>query len=90
MTKRLPTAAIAVLLAMSIMPVADDASAMPMANARVIKNVASPAIETVQWRGGGWGFGAAAGSPPAEVVPPGDHRSVAQHPNSKPLLPIVR
>ena len=59
MTKRLPAAAIAVLFAMSIMPIADVASAMPIASARVIKNAAPFGIETVQWRGGGWGFGAA-------------------------------
>jgi len=59
MTKRLPAAAIAVLFAMSIMPIADVASAMPMSSARVIKNAAVPAIESVQWRGGGWGIGAA-------------------------------
>ena len=40
MTKRLPAAAIAVLFATNIMPVADVASAMPMASAGVIKNAA--------------------------------------------------
>ena len=60
MTKRLHTAAIAALLALSMSPVANVARAMPIASARVINNAAPPAIETVQWRGGGWGYDAAA------------------------------
>ena len=60
MTKRLHAAAIAALLALSMSPVANVARAMPIASARVINNAARPAIETVQWRGGGWGYDAAA------------------------------
>ena len=54
MTKRLPTAAFAVLLAASTTPIANVASAMPMANALVVKNAAPSDVETVQWRGRGW------------------------------------
>jgi hypothetical protein len=49
----------------SIAPIANVASAMPVANPLGIKNAAAGNIEAVQWRGrgwggrgGGWGFGA--------------------------------
>lgn len=63
MTNRLPAVAAAALLALSIAPFADIASAMPVADALVIKNAAALNVESVQWRhrgwrGGGWGVGA--------------------------------
>ena len=65
MTNQLPTVAVAVLLATSIAPLANVASAMPVADALAIKNAAPTNIETVQWRGRGWrggpGWGVGAG-----------------------------
>jgi hypothetical protein len=63
MTNRLSTLAAAALIAMSIAPFANIASAMPIVDALAIKNAAPTNIETVQWRGrgrrgGGWGIGA--------------------------------
>jgi hypothetical protein len=63
MTNRLLTVAASTLLAISVAPFANVASAMPVANAIVSENTAPTDIETVQWRGrawrgGGWGFGA--------------------------------
>ena len=63
MTNRLPAVAAAALLALSIARFADIASAMPVADALVIKNAAALNVESVQWRhrgwrGGGWGVGA--------------------------------
>ncbi|MGD0027238.1 MAG: BA14K family protein [Xanthobacteraceae bacterium] len=60
MMKRQATIAAAVLFVMSIAPVANVASAMPVGNPLVIKNAAPADIETVRWRGrgAGWGFGA--------------------------------
>ena len=42
---------------MSIAPFANVASAMPVADALAIKNAAPTNIETVQWRGRGYGRG---------------------------------
>jgi hypothetical protein len=57
MSTRLSTLAVAALLAMSIAPFANVASAMPIADALAIKNAAPTNIETVQWRGRGYGRG---------------------------------
>ena len=51
MSTRLSSLAVAALLAMSIAPFANVASAMPVADALVIKNAAPTNIETVQYRG---------------------------------------
>ena len=70
MKNRLPTLAAAALFAMSIVPFANNASAMPVADALALKNAAPTNIETVRWRGpdgtagwhgGGWGPGVGAG-----------------------------
>ena len=64
--------AAAAILAMSAAPLANVASAMPVAGAVAIKNAAPAQTETVQWRGGwrgggwgwrggGWGWGVGAG-----------------------------
>jgi hypothetical protein len=63
MTNRLSTVAAAVLLAISVAPFPNVASAMPVANPIVSENTAPADVETVQWRGGGRrgggsGFGA--------------------------------
>jgi hypothetical protein len=62
MTNRLPGLAAAALLAMSMVPVANVASAMPIADVLALKNAAVTNIETVQFRrrgfGRGIGFGA--------------------------------
>ena len=63
MKNRLPTLAAAALFAMSMVPLANNASAMP-ADALALKNAAPTDIETVRWRGRGgrgWGPGIAAG-----------------------------
>jgi hypothetical protein len=67
MTNRLATIAATALLAVSIAPLANSASAMPIAPLDV-KTVAPSGIETVQWRhwhggwhGGGFGWGLGAG-----------------------------
>ncbi len=66
MTSRLTLAA-AALFAMSIVPFANSASAIPVGHALAIKSAAYAAptnIETVQWRGRGWrgrGWGRGAG-----------------------------
>ncbi len=57
MTNRLPSLAAAALFAMSIAPFANVASAMPVADALAIKNTVPTNIETVYWRGRGWGWG---------------------------------
>jgi hypothetical protein len=57
MRNRVSTLAVAALLAMSIAPFANVASAMPVADALAIKNAAPTNIETVQWRGRGYGRG---------------------------------
>jgi hypothetical protein len=52
------------LLAISVAPFANVASAMPVASAIISANTAPPGLETVQWRGGGWrggGWGLGAG-----------------------------
>ena len=59
----LPAAVAAALLALSVVPFANVASATPVADALAIKNAAPLNVETVQWRhrgwrGGGWGIGA--------------------------------
>ena len=54
MRNRVPNLAIAALLAMSIAPFANVASAMPVADALAIKNAGPTIIETVQWRGRGY------------------------------------
>jgi hypothetical protein len=54
MTNRLPAVAAAALLALSVVPFANVASAMPVADALAIKNAAPANVETVQWRGRGW------------------------------------
>ena len=51
------------MLALSVVPFANVASATPVADALAIKNAAPLNVETVQWRhrgwrGGGWGIGA--------------------------------
>jgi BA14K-like protein len=51
MTNRISSLAVAALLAMSIAPFANVASAMPAADALAIKNAAPTNIETVQYRG---------------------------------------
>jgi BA14K-like protein len=71
MTNRISSLAVAALLAMSIAPFANVASAMPAADVLAIKNAAPTNIETVQyrgyygrgyygrgWYGPGWGVGA--------------------------------
>jgi BA14K-like protein len=62
MTNRLPGLAAAALLAMSMVPVSNVASAMPIADVLALKNAAPTNIETVQFRrrgfGRGIGFGA--------------------------------
>ena len=63
MKNRLPTLAAAALFAMSMVPFANNASAMP-ADALALKTAAPTDIETVRWRGRGgrgWGPGIAAG-----------------------------
>ena len=61
MKNRLPTLAAAALLAMSIVPFPNNASAMPLADGIAIKNAAPTNIETVRWRGRrGWGPGVGA------------------------------
>ena len=63
MKNRLPTLAAAALFAMSMVPLANNASAIP-ADALALKNAAPTDIETVRWRGRGgrgWGPGIAAG-----------------------------
>src|SRR5665647_574124 len=63
MKNRLPTLAAAALFAMSMVPLTNNASAMP-ADALALKNAAPTDIETVRWRGRGgrgWGPGIAAG-----------------------------
>jgi hypothetical protein len=57
MKNRVSTLAVAALLAMSIAPFANVASATPVADALAIKNAASTNVETVQWRGRGYGHG---------------------------------
>jgi hypothetical protein len=57
MRNRVSTLAVAALLAMSIAPFANVASAIPVADALAIKNAAPTNIETVQWRGRGYGRG---------------------------------
>jgi hypothetical protein len=60
MKNRLPTLAAAALFAMSMVPLANNASALP-ADALALKNVAPTTIETVRWRGHrGWGPGVSA------------------------------
>ena len=60
MKNRLPTLAAAALFAMSMVPLANNASALP-ADALALKNAAPTTIETVRWRGrGGWGPGVGA------------------------------
>lgn len=65
MTNRLALAAAAALFAMSMVPIANNASAMPVAGALTIKNAVPTNVETVRWRGRGWrgrgGAGVAAG-----------------------------
>jgi hypothetical protein len=61
MTSRLATLAVAALLAMSIVPFANVASAMPIASALAIENTASTNTETVQFRRRGFGWGVGAG-----------------------------
>jgi hypothetical protein len=61
MKYRLPTLAAAALFGMSIVPFANIASAMPLADGFAIKNAAPTNIETVRWRGRGWGRGVGAG-----------------------------
>jgi hypothetical protein len=59
MSIRLPALAAGVFLAINIVPFADSASAMPLADALAIKNAAATSVESVQWRRGwGWGLGA--------------------------------
>ena len=56
MTNRVALAA-AALFAISMVPIANNASAMPVADALAIKNAAyavPTSIETVRWRGRGW------------------------------------
>lgn len=55
MTNRLLAVTASALLAMSVIPVANIASAMPVAGTIVSGNTAPSDIETVQWRGRGWG-----------------------------------
>jgi hypothetical protein len=57
MRNRVSTIAVAALLAMSIAPFANVASATSVADALAIKNAASTNVETVQWRGRGYGRG---------------------------------
>jgi hypothetical protein len=61
MSKRLLTLSAAAMVAASIAAVPNDASAAPFADALAIKNAAGSAVETVQWRGGGFGWGLGAG-----------------------------
>ena len=64
MKNRLPTLAAAALFAMSMVPLANNASALP-ADALALKNAAPTTIDAVRWRGhggrGGWGPGIGAG-----------------------------
>ncbi len=53
MTIRSSTVAAAALLAMSVAPVANVASAMPISNAFAVKNAAATNIQTVQYHHGG-------------------------------------
>jgi BA14K-like protein len=55
MKNRLLTLAAAALFAMSIVPFPNIASAMPV-DALALKNAAPTNIETVYWRGRGWGW----------------------------------
>jgi len=50
--------AAALLAATSIVTMPNLAPAAPIADALAIKNAAPAAVETVQWRGWGWGLGA--------------------------------
>jgi len=52
---------VAAFFAISITPVANVALAMPVADALAIANTVPTNIETVHWRGGGWGWGVGAG-----------------------------
>jgi hypothetical protein len=54
MTNRFALAA-AALFAVSMVPIANNASAMP-ADALALKNAAPTNIETAYWRGRGWGW----------------------------------
>ena len=57
MRNRQSSLVVAALFAMSMTPFANVASAMPVADALAIKNAAPTNIETVQWRGRGYGRG---------------------------------
>jgi hypothetical protein len=61
MSKRLLTLSAAALVAASLATGSNVASATPVADALAIKNAAGSAIETVQWRRGGFGWGLGAG-----------------------------
>ena len=58
MKNQLPTLAAAALFAMSMVPLANNASATPVSDALALKNVSPTTIDTVHWRGHrGWGPG---------------------------------
>jgi uncharacterized protein YcfJ len=61
MTNRPPILAAATLLATCILPFANVASAMPIADVLTVTNAASTDIETVQFRRRGFGWGVGAG-----------------------------
>ena len=56
MKNRLSTLAAAALFAMSMVPFTTIASAAPVADALALKNAAPTTIETVYWRGRGYGW----------------------------------
>jgi hypothetical protein len=56
MKKRLLTLAAAALFAISMVPFANNASATPVGDALALKNAVPTNIETVYWRGRGWGW----------------------------------
>jgi BA14K-like protein len=58
MTHTVRTFAAALLCAASLAALPGQASALPFGHALAIKNAAPAAVETVQWRGWGWGVGA--------------------------------
>jgi hypothetical protein len=54
MRNRMSILAAAALFAMSIVPLSNTASAMPVIDASALKNAAPTNVETVQWRGRGY------------------------------------
>jgi hypothetical protein len=60
MLKSMRTLAATALVAAGIVSTAGAASAMPLAGGLALGNAAPSSVESVQWRGRGWGWGAPA------------------------------